>query len=160
MDYSSGVVASRGPGDISLIVLEDVYAHTDSWNSFQYVEPPLSVEPGLVSETEPAPGTTLATTPAAATGCSNSGDKSSCNSRKNCKWKKDQGCIAKSRRLEEADCDYPYDPTKFDIPPSANLLACTSETVTFELVKDNIATRYNVVLSHHMRRKRQLRGSW
>jgi len=107
------------------------------------------------------PGTAVpAGTTTSATGCSNSDDKSWCNSRKNCKWKKDQGCIIKSRRLEEADCDYPYDPTKFDIPSSANLLACTSETVTFELVEDNIATRYNVVLSHHMRRKRQLRGSW
>jgi hypothetical protein len=38
-------------------------------------------------------------------------------------------------------------------------LACTSNTVTFELVEDNIATRFNVVLSHRMRRKRQLRGS-
>ena len=159
MDYSSGVVASRGPGDISLLVLEDVYAHTDSWNSFQYVEPPLSVEPGMVSVTEPAPGTTLATTPAAATGCSNSGSQGSCKSRKNCKWKKELDCIAKSRRLED-DCDYPYEPTHFDIPASATLLACTSETVTFELVEGNIATRYNVVLSHHMRRKHQLRRSW
>ena len=168
MDYSSGVVESRGPGVVSLNVLEDVYAHTDTWNSFHLVEPTrnttqrasqgtesniATLEPSMASVMAPTPGIT------SATGCSNSGNQGSCKSRKNCKWNKELGCVAKSRRLED-DCDYPYEPTNFDIPASATLLACTSETVTFELVEVNIATRYNVVLSHHMRRKRQLRGSW
>lgn len=157
MDYSSGVVASRGPGRISFDVLEDVYAHIDSWNSFELVEPTRD-QAGPETVNERTPLTYLAT-PVAAMNCSTMGDEDSCKSQNNCKWRKDE-CIIKPRRLEEPGCDYPYHPTEFDIPASAELLACTSNTVTFELVEDNIATRFNVVLSPRMRRKRQLRGSW
>lgn len=162
MDYSSGVAASRGPGRISFDVLEDVYAHIDSWNSFELVEPTRDEAVPIGEVTLPvnarSPLTYLAT-PVAAMNCSNMVDENSCKSQNNCKWRKDE-CIKKTRRLEEAACDYPYHPTEFDIPASAELLACTRNTVTFELEEDNIATRFNVVLSHRMRRKRQLRGSW
>ncbi len=164
MDYSSGVVASRGPGRISLNVLEDVYAHIDSWNSFELVEPtrdqaePVSEVTELETVNARTPATYLAT-PVTAMNCSTMGDENSCKSQNKCKWRKDE-CIINPRRLEEPGCDYPYHPTEFDIPASAELLACTSNTVTFELVEDNIATRFNVVLSHRMRRKRQLLGSW
>jgi hypothetical protein len=166
MDYSAGIASSRDPGNISLNVLEDVYSHEDSWNSFELVEPARYEAQQLPSRSvfldQEAPTQapqTYPTTKVTAEECSVTGSKTSCNARQGCKWKS-EACIRQSRTLEEPGCAYAYDPTEFDVPASAKLLACTPNTVTFELVEDNIVTRFNVVLSHHMRRKRQLRGSW
>ena len=72
MDYSYGVPQSQGPSSHDFKVLEDIYGHVDSWNSYELVEPPRDDQEPPIQEDE--------------LDCSDYDQQDECKDYKSCTW--------------------------------------------------------------------------